>query len=237
MTGRRYDAEPFYADSPKLMEGFEVDAFFQPYAQRLAECNAATVFLPRETDPDRIIPYLDGLLLAGGLDVHPCKYGEAITNEATALDLGQDEFDLALAKRAIELGIPTLGTCRGHQVLNVVLGGTLRNHEKPSHNVRTESASRRAHRVRFSVGSLMSRIYGSEAEVNSAHHQAIDRVAPDFVVTGLAEDGVIEAVELRGKPVVGVQWHPEFHADLDPIFAWLAEAARERRAAASAVAS
>ncbi len=212
-----------------MLTGIEVDVFFEPYARRLVDAGAAVVFLPRESAPDVLLRILDGILLSGGQDVHPARYGGVVSAETTELDPAQDEFDLALARAAVEMGVPLLGTCRGHEVLNVALGGTLCDHGLPRHNVRSRPASHRAHPVSFADGSLTHRLYGSTADVNSLHHQAIDRLAPAVRATGWADDGVVEAIEVPDRPVVGVQWHPEFHSGGDPILTWLVEAAQGRR--------
>jgi putative glutamine amidotransferase len=229
VTGRRFPADASRPAEPTVLAGIEVDVFFQPYARRLVDAGAAVVFLPRESAPDVLLGALDGILLSGGQDVHPAHYGGAVTAETTELDPAQDEFDLALARAAVDMGIPLLGTCRGHEALNVALGGTLRDHGLPRHNVRSRPASHRAHPVRFTDGSLMHRLYGSTGNVNSLHHQVIDRLAPSMRATGWADDGVVEAIEMPDHPVVGVQWHPEFHTGGDPILTWLVDAARGRR--------
>ncbi len=225
VTGRRYPADVIYPAG--RASGIEIDVFFQPYARILSAAGANVVFLPRDSAPDVLLRSLDGVLLAGGQDVHPARYGGVISPEATELDPAQDEFDLAMARQAVRMGMPLLGTCRGLEVLNVALGGTLADHGRPRHDAGSRPASHRTHLVHFEAGSLMHRLYGAQECVNSLHHQAIDRPGTSVRVTGRADDGVIEAIELTDRPAVGVQWHPEFHSGHDPILAWLAEAARE----------
>jgi putative glutamine amidotransferase len=229
VTGRRYPAVALYPDDAQMMAGIVVDAFFQSYARGIASAGGMVVFLPRESNPAELVPRLDGVLLAGGQDIDPVRYGGVANAETTSLDPGQDEFDLAIARTALALGVPLLGTCRGHEVLNVALGGTLRDHGLPVHNARLHATSHRSHEVRFEDGSLMHRLYGPVTRVNSLHHQAIDRVAAPARVTGLSGDDVVEAIELDAQRAVGVQWHPEFHAGVDPVLTWLVDAARERR--------
>jgi putative glutamine amidotransferase len=235
VTGRRFPAPGIYPGSETALADVSIDAFFQPYASRLSELGADTVFLPRESSPEALVVRLDGLILAGGLDVDPSLYGGEVTAESTLLDRAQDEFDLTVARVALDRTVPVLGTCRGHEVLNVALGGTLADHGRSAHNVRDQPASAPAHIVRFLPGSRLHRLYGAEAEVNSLHHQAIARVAEGAVVTARADDGIIEAIELQTQPAVGVQWHPEFHTSVDPILGWLVDAAAEHAERARSV--
>lgn len=152
----------------------------------------------------------DGVCLPGGPDVDPQRYGATEVHETvTGLDADHDALDLAVARAAVELGIPLLAICRGHQVLNVALGGTLVQHIDDHRFVH--------HAVTLEPGSLVAAAVGQTAPVgHSVHHQAIDRLGTGLVVTGRADDGTIEAVEIPGRWVVGVQWHPEDTAADDP---------------------
>nr|WP_246344509.1 gamma-glutamyl-gamma-aminobutyrate hydrolase family protein [Conexibacter arvalis] len=212
------------------MEGLTLDAYFSAYAEQIRAAGGTPLFLPREADPDDLCAALDAVVLAGGLDVEPRRYGGEPGPNATAHDSDQDEFDIALARAAIARGLPLLGCCRGHQVLNVARGGTLCP-DLPAdgliaHNARDRSPRLRDQRVRLAPGSLLRELLGAEERVNTIHHQAIDALGAGLVATAHADDGVVEAVELTGAPVVGVQWHPELHAGADPLFAWLVDAAR-----------
>lgn len=153
----------------------------------------------------------DGVCLPGGPDVHPHRYGaDEIHPEVTDTDPDHDALDLALARVAVLLGLPLLAICRGHQVLNVALGGTLVQHIDDHQFVH--------HPVELAHGCRAAIAIGHTAPVgHSVHHQAIARLADDLVATGWADDGTIEAVELPGSWIVGVQWHPEdtAHADAD----------------------
>jgi putative glutamine amidotransferase len=230
VTGRRWPAEALYPDGGTALQGLRLDAFFQAYARSIMEAGGLTVFVPRESDPDRLVKRLDAVVLAGGLDLDPALYGSEVTAETTALDPEQDAFDIALAHAAIAEGIPVLGTCRGHEVLNVALGGTLHDHGRDGHNERGEPAAYRAHEVSIAEGSLLRSLYGARAPVNSLHHQAIASPAPGVRVTARSDDGLVEAIELLEQSAVGVQWHPELHDGLDPILQWLVVHARERAA-------
>jgi putative glutamine amidotransferase len=161
---------------------------------------------------------VDALVLTGGEDVNPARYGQAPHPRLGTTSVERDDAELALVETARELRLPTLAICRGVQVLNVALGGTLIQ-DIPS-QVDTDidhdpdaPRTRRTHRVEIDTDSRLARAVGvTHMEVNSVHHQAIDRVAPTLRVTATAPDGVIEAVETAlDDPwwCVGVQWHPE----------------------------
>jgi putative glutamine amidotransferase len=161
-----------------------------------------------------------GLLLTGGSDVDPSLYGETPSPETEPPDPDRDAAEAALIDEALARDLPLLAICRGLQILNVHLGGSLIQHlPTVARHVRaTRDKSLPAHRVAIEPGTLLSSIAGSETwEVNSRHHQAIARLAPDLRVCARdPEDGTIEAVELPGRRfVLAVQWHPENQAPTD----------------------
>lgn len=173
----------------------------------------------------------DALVLPGGGDLDPRFYGQlpGPGMAGSEVDRDLDAFQLAGARQALATGMPVLGLCRGMQVLNVAAGGTLLQHV-PGHTapgVLEDPGARRrpAHAVRVRPGSRMHRILGARrVQVNSIHHQALDRVASGFVVTALAEDGVVEAFERTAMPWQrGVQFHPEDLRHTDPRFGLLFE--------------
>lgn len=159
----------------------------------------------------------DGLLLGGGSDVAPERYGrERLPNAGLQLDEERDDTEFPLLKDALRDGVPVLGVCRGLQVINVELGGTLIQDlpsERPSGVVHDDSGDKtnRIHSVMVAGDTRLGRIAEScEIDVNSRHHQAIDRPADGLVVSATAPDGVIEAVESgEERWLVAVQWHPE----------------------------
>jgi putative glutamine amidotransferase len=182
----------------------------------------------------------DALLLGGGVDVDPARYGKALLeNGNVEVDAERDRIDFELFERARQRGVPVLGICRGLQVVNVALGGTLVQDipsERPSEVVHQRTAgekTRRDHHVAIAPGTRLAALAGApEIAVNSRHHQAIDAVAPGLAVSGTAPDGVPEAVEAPGESwLVAVQWHPENLAG-DPVserlFAEFVRAARGR---------
>lgn len=148
----------------------------------------------------------DGLMLTGGDDVAPELYGDVRTDKCGPVSPMRDKFEINSVKAAVEMKLPVLGICRGIQVMNVAMGGTLfediarHKQNKPYHEPH--------HAV--SVTSPLSKIYPKSAWVNSFHHQAINRVAPELEVCAVSEDGCVEAVYLPSHPFfLGVQWHPE----------------------------
>jgi putative glutamine amidotransferase len=159
----------------------------------------------------------DGVVIAGGDDIDPALYGRELLPEGKVkVDAGRDSIDFPVFEEAWREGVPALGICRGLQVMNVSRGGTLIQHlplESPSHieHYQPKKPNRRDHPVALRAGTRLSEIAGSpEIDVNSRHHQAVDRPAEDFVVSATAPDGVIEALEARdGRWLVAVQWHPE----------------------------
>lgn len=151
-------------------------------------------------------------MLTGGSDVNPARYGERPKKETQTPDDKRDEFETMLLRHALsEASIPVLAICRGMQLFNVFHGGTLVQHLAAGgpHQVKQKDAT--AHTVRVSTGSRLASILGEgEHEVNSRHHQAVGRVGNGLVVSAVAEDGVIEALEKPDGPfAIAVQWHPE----------------------------
>lgn len=196
------------------------------YTAALEQAGAEVRNLRPDEDPlPAALAGLDGVLLTGGPDVRPSLYGAAEQHPTVEIDDVRDAYELPLAKAAIEQGLPLLAICRGVQVLNVAAGGTLIQ-DLPSahpgglnHSVLTPTTAI-SHDVGVVPGSRLAHIVapqlkaGSRLDVNSRHHQAIDVVAPGFVVSATAPDGTIEAIETAapapaGGFCVGVQWHPE----------------------------
>ncbi len=183
------------------------------YLDAIVRAGGQPVVLPPipETIDDiaGVLARFDGVCLPGGPDVDPHRYGATEVDEHVgAFDAEHDAFDLACARAAIELGRPLLAICRGHQVLNVALGGSLVQHIDEHRFVH--------HGVALEPTCLAALAIGHTRPVgHSVHHQAIDRLGAGLVVTGRADDGTIEAVELPDAWVVGVQWHPEDTAEHD----------------------
>ncbi len=169
------------------------------------------------------------MLLPGGADLEPGRYGAQPAPETTDTVAFQDDFDLGVTTALLDTDIPVLAICRGMQVLNVALGGTLHQHlpQTVHHNS--------IHGVQVAAGSRLHGIVGTTSiEVSSYHHQAIDRLGAGLTVTATSADGVIEAVEHRRADIVAVQWHPEDRHAVSPtdaaLFADLIDRARKRKA-------
>jgi putative glutamine amidotransferase len=162
-----------------------------------------------------VVARVDGVVLHGGGDLDPARYGAADRHPAVAgVEPAHDRVELAVVAAALDVGVPVLAICRGMQVLNVALGGTLVQHLEPSAVDHLDAL----HEVAVSPGSRLASALGTTAVTgHSWHHQALDRLGDGLVVTGRAADGVVEAVELPGRWVLGVQWHPEDTAAEDPV--------------------
>lgn len=195
---------------------------------------------PRVTaDPDPVLDLLDGLVLAGGMDVDPSTYGAERHAATDPGSLERDEFELALAGRALERDIPFLGICRGMQVMNVARGGTLIQDvpERAGHDHHRRvlgSFDGADHDVRLDSGSLAARSVGEELHATkSHHHQGVERIGEGLEVTGHATmDELPEALEDPGRRfALGVQWHPEADETSRLIAALVAGAAAHRAAA------
>jgi putative glutamine amidotransferase len=170
-----------------------------------------------ERDPDEVLDLIDGLILAGGADIDPASYGGAPHPETRGTVPERDGFEIALARRALERDMPLLGVCRGMQLMNVALGGTLLQHLPDSHGHHEHRRNPGTfdgadHDVRLADGSLAARAAGEAVHATkSHHHQGIDRLGEGLEVTGWsAIDELPEAVELPERRfALGVQWHPE----------------------------
>lgn len=181
---------------------------------------ARTLDLAADTPAD-VVTWCQGLLLTGGPDVDPARYGEAAHESVTGIDPARDEYEIALARAAVAADIPVLAICRGMQVLNVAMGGTL------VQDIPTQVFAALTHQLKMPLFGLAHEVWlikGSHVwrlmeeklrdaealDVNSRHHQSVKKVADGFEVTATAPDGVIEGMERKGaKFCVGVQWHPE----------------------------
>jgi putative glutamine amidotransferase len=197
-------------------------ALRQNYFDAVGAAGGIPLALPHE--PELAAAYLDlldGLVVTGGaFDVDPSWYDGGARHPTVKTKDRRTAFEMAVLRGALDRDMPVLGICGGQQLLNVALGGTLIQHipdrvenglahEQP--NPRTEPG----HAVEVVPGTLLHRIVGRERlDVNSAHHQAAEKLGPDVVASGFAPDGVIEAIELPTKRFcLGVQWHPEYAID------------------------
>ncbi len=221
-------------------------ALGQRYVRAIEASGGAPVLLPPGLSEDslqNILDRLDGLLLSGGGDVAPALYGERPHTTLTRVSAHRDRAEVTLARWAIEQHKPLLGICRGIQVLNVALGGSLiqdipsQRPDALQHSFDDTVVPHDfiAHPVLVEAGSQLAQVLqATRVPVNSWHHQAIDRVAADLQVVARAPDGIIEGVEIPGHGfALGVQWHPEWLYDRQPemqrLFGALVEAAGAKR--------
>ena len=190
------------------------------YVRAVTMAGGIPVILPNNLDVscvEELAQRLDGFLLSGGDDIDPILFGERATAKLGTVIPRRDNFEIALMKQVMETtGKPILGICRGIQVMNVAMGGSLHidlpSDGKLCHSMGMYPRNVRTHGVQMMSGTRMEAIMqGGEGRVNSFHHQAIRDVADCFAVSAVSvPDGVVEAVELPGERfVVGVQWHPE----------------------------
>ncbi|HEX9822824.1 MAG TPA: gamma-glutamyl-gamma-aminobutyrate hydrolase family protein [Actinomycetota bacterium] len=184
-----------------------------------------SVLFPRALDEGgaaRLLSRAHGLLLLGGGDIGPAEYGGSPRDEIYEVDPVRDAFEIALVREALDRGTPVLAVCRGMQLVNVALGGTLDPH-LPDHDgleAHREPGSRAhvMHPVRLQPGSRVAEAMGTAMpDCSSSHHQAVEKLGEGVVATGWASDGVVEALEHEDGWVVGVQWHPEATAARDPV--------------------
>ncbi len=199
---------------------------FEQYYDSVASAGGLPVLLPPLADDaslDALLRLCRGLVLIGGDDMDPSRYGQKPHEKTEVMQPRRDEFDFRLARAAVRLGVPTLAICGGCQLLNVAQGGTLHQHvpdvygegvlHAPTDEMRKEGRER-MHGVHIEKGTLLHSVVGrDELEVNSSHHQSVDRPADGLRVSARSPDGVIEALEWTDQPgrpfVLAVQWHPE----------------------------
>ena len=206
------------------------DTAFKNYVRHF--CGDAFVLKVREADGvPLIIPYIneftesmvsdyissvDSLLLTGGGDIDPTLYGEDKIPECGKTDILLDKFHIALVKEAIKQKKPVFGICRGCQLINIALHGTMHQdlgiHKEFRNHFNLETYERTSHKISIKDGTILKGMIPLEStDVNSLHHQAIKKVSPSLIVSAVSEDGVVEAVESKEGDsfILGVQWHPE----------------------------
>lgn len=222
-------AVPAYPVKPGRIEGWQDSGIAVPtlYVDALKRAGAQeAVLMPEELDDDdasAMLEHFDGLLLLGGGDLGPSTFGQARHEKTYGVIPVRDAFELALCRAAIGNDVPTLAICRGAQLLNVALGGSLDQHitGRPGligHGIPRVEHGAQLHDVALEPGSRLAETMGTtRAEVSSHHHQAIDAVGRGLLVTARAADGIVEGLELDGEGwIVGAQWHPEDTAATDP---------------------
>ena len=187
------------------------------YVSKLQAAGASVVILPPDADNHDAIARLDGLVMAGGADIEPARYGAEHQEGTDKPRTERDASELGLYRAAREANIPVFGICRGLQIMAVAHGGSLHQHlpDVVGNTLHRDAPGTfNNHGATFTAGSLIADLVGAtEVTVNSSHHQAVDSPG-DLTVTGYAEDGTIEVCEdPSAEFVLGVQWHPEFSDD------------------------
>lgn len=206
------ESNPFYADEPWY-------ALRENYCSSIRKAGGLPVGLPHELDAvDQYLDQVDGLVISGGMyDIDPALYGEDMGDVELLIKAGRTAFEMSLVRGALARDIPLIGICGGMQLLAVVKGARLiqdinaevknsLNHMQPlPHNVPCQT-------VTFTPGSKVRRLFGEQqAEINSVHHQAVKDLPADVMVSAVADDQIVEAIELPGQRFcLGFQWHPEY---------------------------
>ncbi|MCG5433776.1 gamma-glutamyl-gamma-aminobutyrate hydrolase family protein [Mycobacterium sp. MYCO198283] len=241
MASNGSDARPVIGLTTYLQQAqtgvWDVRASFLPaiYLDGVTLAGGVAMLLPPQPVDqvvvDRVLDRLDGLVLTGGRDVDPACYGQDPHPATDEPGRDRDAFEVALVAGALRRGLPVLGICRGAQVLNVALGGTLHQHlpDVVGHARHQQgNAVFSTSTVRTAPGSRLAALVGERTDVQCYHHQAIDALGDGLVVSARDDDGVIEAVELPGdRFCVAVQWHPEERLDDLRLFSGVVAAATE----------
>lgn len=205
-------------------EGIVREYVNKDYIQAVEKAGGIPISLPVVNDEEDIksqIRLCDGIILAGGPDINPLLYNDEPHTKLSYVFTEVDEYQIKLAEISLDKDLPILGICRGHQLLNVVCGGTLYQDlsEISSGTLKhVQDAARYeySHKIKTKPKSIIGSLLGNEALVNSFHHQCIKEPGKGLEVTATASDGVIEGVEMKNKKfAVGVQWHPEGMVERD----------------------
>jgi putative glutamine amidotransferase len=229
LTGRRKRGAEVAGLLANLAD-VDIDVYINAYARAISEAGGLPVHVPLHVDPCDYAGRLDGILLSGGTDVDPARYGAPPDPAAYVPDPVRDRVELGFVDLAVSENLPVLGICRGIQVLNVWGGGTLHQHV-PAHARYEAAADAHVEELTIEPGSVLHDLYGPTLAVNSLHHQTVDRIADGWTVVARSNvGGTVEALEWPGHEVVGVQWHPELLGTRasDPLFTWLVDRAARR---------
>lgn len=210
LTGCAYRAPLIGISGSYASEGVGSTTLNTNYSQAISKAGGVPVVIPTlssREEADAVLAKLDGIVFSGGEDLDPSLYGETVLNETVFVNSVRDDSDVFLARAAVASKKPILAICRGEQLMNVVLGGSLYQDlaEQKPENVGHGGT---VHKILAEPGSLLAKLYGTDSlEVNSSHHQAVKDVAPGIKVTAYSNDGVVEAYE--GNNLIAVQFHPE----------------------------
>lgn len=210
---------------PPVLDALHIDLYFADYARGVYQAGGMPVHLPIDAEPAEWVEHLAGVVLTGGADVDPARYGH--DNSASTVEPERDAVEFALYESALDAELPVLAICRGFQLVNVAAGGTL-HQDVPAHARYDLAPSTAVHDLAITSGTTVHQLYGDHHRVNSLHHQTAAEIGDGLRVTAVAEDGTPEAFELEGASVFAVQWHPEMMCHDDPTFRWIVDAALAR---------
>jgi putative glutamine amidotransferase len=225
----------------KNAQGLPMNSVMEAYLSSVVDAGGSPILIPVNLPGEQlhtILSHLDGVLFTGGGDIHPDRYGGEDHPTVNLVDLDRDRVELSLFDQATQAGMPFFGICRGLQVVNVACGGSLYTDIQGlrpgalKHDYFPDWPRQHlAHPIEVNAGSRLAEILGgTNVEVNSLHHQGVERLGPSLKPVAYAPDGIIEAVELPGYPFgLAVQWHPEWLQAYEPmraLFKAFVEAAR-----------
>jgi putative glutamine amidotransferase len=227
ITGPRIPAAKI-AGTPDVLLHARCDMHYAFYPAAVASAGGVPVHVTRDAPPEALVAHLDGLVISGGQDVDPRRYGQEPGLGSTIVDPERDAFEARLVECALDRELPLVGVCRGAQLLNLVRGGTLITQlPRVEHGLVVYPPEHPTHDVHLEPGSRLHELLGDRIRVNSFHHQGIGALGDGVRITGVAPDGVIEAIELDDAPALGVQWHPEMLSGASPVFEWLVAASHD----------
>ena len=224
-----------FADFPHST-GLDRTYINSAYINALYRVGTIPVIIPILEDKDAlacIVDQLDGVVLSGGSDVSPLRYGQQPIPQCGAIDPLVDAFNLALVETTLQRNKPLFGICRGMQIINVALGGTLIQDttSQITHSIKHDQQTipyAPTHEITIEPTGFLYPVYGSTTFVNSLHHQSLDRLGNGLFIAAKSSDGVIEAMQSQTQSIYAVQWHPELMADHDDpnglkFFKWMVD--------------
>lgn len=228
ITGKR----AIDTNRPEVNESFrQYDRFLCSYARAISKAGATPVLLPLEANGAELVAHLDGVIFSGGADIDPKHYSQDPDPNLGEVQQERDSFELELLEAVLTTSTPALGICRGMQLFNIAAGGTLHQHIE-GHRAMVAPPADRSHTVNFDSGTVLGSLYGTSHQVNSLHHQSVDRLGSGWIISGRLPSGSVEAIEHQTLPLLAVQWHPELlpQRSSDPLFSWLVARAAATRA-------